>query len=182
MKKSLALIGSALFLSSLLEGGTVRLINDSAFKLRAVVRANDETFLGEMIVSAQNSSTWTDTFRGIPNTYAEQRSQTPYRVEWFCLDGSSFSTCSIVPTGGTVTSTNCDGAKQCRGKIRPEGEGYVQPAPPLPLPNQQQSGQESGQEGQQNQQQSPLERMPYPSPQQELGNPRDQYPGQYQEP
>lgn len=66
MKKILALIGSTLFLSTMLEGGTVRLINDSPFKLRAVVRANDQTFLGEMIVSAQNSSTWTDTFRALP--------------------------------------------------------------------------------------------------------------------
>ncbi len=179
MRKALALLSSAILFSAMLEGGTVRLINDSPFKLRAVVRANDESFLGEMIISAQSSSTWTDNFRGIPNTYTEQRSQTPYRVEWFCLDGSSFSMCPIVPTGGTVTSSNCDGSKQCRGKIRPEGEGYVQPAPPLPNPNQQQPGQ---QEQQYQQQQSPLERMPYPSPQQELENPRDQYPDQYQEP
>jgi hypothetical protein len=177
MRKWVAFLGYALLLSSILEGGTVHLINDSPYKLRSVVRANDGSFLGEMIISAQDSATWTDTFRGIPNTYAQQRSQTPYRVEWYCLDGSSFSICASVPTGNTVTSTNCDGAKECRGKIRPEGQGYIQPAPPMPMPNQQQQGQQQGGE-----QQQPIQPMPYPSPQQELENPRDQYPEDYQGP
>ena len=61
---------NALFLVALamLDAGTVRLYNDTPYKLRAVIRANDNTFLGEMVISAMNTSTWTDGFNGLPGS------------------------------------------------------------------------------------------------------------------
>lgn len=178
MKKSpLTILGWTLLLFGIapsLEGGTIRLINDSSYKLRAVVRANDETFLGEMIIAPQNTDEWTDMFMGIPNTYAEQRSRTPYRVEWYCLDGSSFSYCTVVPTGMYVAATNCDGARQCRGKERPEGQRYIEPSPPMTAPSQPGQGTQYLE--------PPPQPMPYPSPQDEFQNPTDQLPDQYIEP
>ncbi len=166
-----------------LQAGTVRLTNNSPFRLRAVVRANDNTFLGEQIIGAQNNSTWDDGFQGLPGSLESQRSQTPYNVEWFCLDGSSFSLCTGVATGTTVTSTMCSGARQCRGKNRQQQPG-VQPAPPIPVPvnpnQQQQYGQpqqpqqqQQGYYGQPPQQPPP----PYPAPQREYQAPDYQSPG-----
>ena len=146
---------SVLFLAgfSLLEGGTVRLYNDTPYKLRAVIRANDNTFLGEMVISAMNTSTWTDGFNGLPGSLGAIRSQTPYRVLWYCLDGSSFSTCNMVVTGNSIAASNCEGARQCRSKnLRENDKGNIEPAPPLPVPippDQQQQSQQQYQQGQQ---------------------------------
>lgn len=177
MKRFLA---SALILAATLEAGTVYLVNDSPYKLRAVVRANDNTFLGEMIINAQNNGQWNDGFNGLPGSLENVRTQTPYRVLWYCLDGSAFSICSYVATGTSVSATYCDGAKQCRGKTRPEGappEPGPQPAPQMPLPGQQQPGQQPGQQYYQQPGQQPGQPPPpYTYPQPELQNPPDQYP------
>jgi hypothetical protein len=118
-----------------LEAGTIRLINDSPYKLRAVIRARDNSYLGEVVVNPQSQNSWNDGFQGLPGSLENVRSQTPYRVLWYCLDGSSFSTCATVSTGTTVTSTYCQGARQCRSKELKQGEGgNVEPASPLPIP------------------------------------------------
>lgn len=123
------------FLCSVLEGGTIRLVNDSPYKLRVVIRANDNSFLGEMVIAPMNTSTWTDGFNGLPGSLNAVRSQTPYRVLWYCLDGSSFSTCNMVVTGNSIAASNCDGARQCRSKeLKENQQGGVEPAPPLPIP------------------------------------------------
>jgi hypothetical protein len=91
--------------------GAVRLVNDSAYKLRAVVRAADGTYLGEVIVMPQQTMQWNDYWGGVG--YYNQ-SQTPYTVAWFCVDGGDFSVCNNVPSGATVTAFGCDGTRSCR--------------------------------------------------------------------
>ena len=100
---------------------SVRLINDSPNQLRAVIRGADGSYLGEMVINPQNSSTWTDTYGqsgsfGQGNAYEERstRSQTPYTVIWRCLDGGDYSICTNVSTGGTVTAQGCDGNRYCK--------------------------------------------------------------------
>lgn len=91
--------------------GAVRLSNDSPYKLRAVIRAADGTYLGEVIVVSQKSMQWNDYWGGI-GYYSN--SQTPYTVVWYCVDGGDFSVCNNVNSGATVTAYSCDGARQCK--------------------------------------------------------------------
>jgi hypothetical protein len=120
-----------------LEAGSVRLVNDSPYKLRVVIRANDGTFLGEMVIAPQSTSGWTDGYAGLPGGADATRSQTPYTVLWYCLEGDPFSMCNPVPTASTVTAMTCDGARQCRPQKQKQPEGEpVQPAPPVLVPQQ----------------------------------------------
>jgi hypothetical protein len=111
-----------------LMAGTVRLANDSAFQLRAVIRAADGTYLGEMLVSPQQTMQWNDYWGGV-GVY--NLSRTPYVVTWYCTKGGDFSVCEGVPTGGTVTAMTCAGARQCQPK-QPENR------PPLYGPSTEQ--------------------------------------------
>ncbi len=115
-----------------LHAGTVRLFNDSPFRLRGVVRGSDGTLLGEYIINSQTSSTWSDTWDGYSPPANPSRSQTPYTVLWYCLDGAPFSTANYINTGGTATAMGGDGAKQCRGKNLQQEAPNSQQAPPLP--------------------------------------------------
>ena len=102
-------------------GASVRLINDSPYVLRAVVRGSDGALLGEMVVNAQHVQTWSGTnaqrgYYGKGNVYQEQpnRAQTPFAVSWYCMDGSDFSVCSGLSTGSTATALSCLGTRQCK--------------------------------------------------------------------
>lgn len=133
----------ALFLLFCLMGtayaGTVRLINTSPYDLRAVIRGSDGSFLGEVLVKAQRETVWTDTYGQFgtymgPNAQMDQawRSQTPYTVLWYCLDGGDYGVCDTVATGGLVLSQGCAGTRQCKARQKekypsvPRGD-YLQP-------------------------------------------------------
>ena len=117
--KSIGLI-LVIFWISLLQAGSVRLFNNSNFDLRAVVRGSDSSYLGEIVVRAQNTATWTDSYsyaggyRG-PNAQTESayRSKTPYVVNWYCMDGNDFAVCDTVSTGAVVSSLSCSGPRVC---------------------------------------------------------------------
>jgi len=126
--------------------GTVRLINNSPYDLRAVIRGGDGSFLSEVVIKSQKETVWTDTY-GNYGTYGganaevnqNYRSRTPYTVLWYCLDGGDYAVCDIVATGAVVTSQSCMGRRTCnperREKYPPEPEGnylYEEPThPPL---------------------------------------------------
>jgi hypothetical protein len=109
MYKTLFFLG----LASQMWAGAVRLVNDTSYKLRAVVRAADGTYLGEVIVMPQQTMQWNDYWGGI-GYYSN--SQTPYTVVWFCVDGGDFSVCNNVPSGATITAFGCGGLRQCKPK------------------------------------------------------------------
>lgn len=100
--------------------GSVRLYNDSPYKLRAVIRAADGTFLGEMIVLPGSFHTWSDSYTSFGSSgqdYTQpDRSQTPYTVQWSCTDGEFFAACSEVSPGAAITASGCDGPKYCKPK------------------------------------------------------------------
>ncbi len=103
--------------------GSVRLINDSPHKLRAVIRGNDGTNLGELMVEPDAATTWNDQYARTGefqkgNIYQNQpyRSQTPYTVLWYCEDGNDFSFYEYVNTGNTVTAKGGAGTRQCKLK------------------------------------------------------------------
>lgn len=101
--------------------GSVKLINNSAYRLRAVIRGNDGTFLGELTLNSQQTTTWTDDYgiMGRDNqggNYVGQfyRSQTPYTVSWYCMDGGDYALCDGIPTGGAVAALSCNGTRICK--------------------------------------------------------------------
>jgi len=121
--------------------GAVRLVNDSAYKLRAVIRAADGTYLGEALVMPQKTTQWNDYWGGIG--YYNQ-SQTPYTVVWFCLDGGGFSVCNNVPSGATVTAHSCDGTRACRPQKKKKGPPSSQSSPTEEYLENQELQQEAG--------------------------------------
>lgn len=97
--------------------GSVRLSNNTAYKLRAMIRAADGTYLGEVVVMPQQNMQWNDYWGGIG--YYNQ-SQTPYTVIWFCVEGGDFSVCDNVSSGSTITAYGCPGTRSCPPKKNQE--------------------------------------------------------------
>jgi hypothetical protein len=138
-----------LFCPYLLFAGTVRLINNAPYDLRGVIRGSDGSYLGEVIVKSQRETVWTDAYSqfgmyGGSNASQNQssRSQTPYTVLWYCLDGGSYAVCDTVSTGAVVTSQGCAGARMCKPQnktpyppAQPEGQ-YLHKDPNAPPLNQ----------------------------------------------
>jgi hypothetical protein len=113
---------SLIIASSALFAGSVHMINDSPYQLRAVVRGADGTYLGEMIIQSQGTSTWSDnTYGRVPMDEWGQtdRAATPYTVLWYCTSGENYSINTIVATGATVTAQNGEGTRICRPKKKP---------------------------------------------------------------
>ncbi len=109
--------------------GSVHLLNDSPYTLRAVIRGADGSYLGEMIIQTGNMHTWSDMNgqMGAPPMDSNSRSQTPYTVMWYCLSGDDYSINTIVATGATVTAQGGEGARICKpqqqaipGQLHPE--------------------------------------------------------------
>ena len=118
--------------------GSVKLVNDSQYKLRAIVRGADGSYLGEMIINAGSYGAWTDTYGPAGQYNNSSRSQTPYTVMWSCIEGTPFSTTAMVPTGGMVTALGGEGARTCKSPSKIPG---VEPPPTyLPPPPEQPPG------------------------------------------
>lgn len=111
---------------SQVEAGTVRLFNDSSYKLRAVIRGADGSYLGEVVITPQSSNTWTDSVQHYgqeeANSYQRNvtRSQTPYTIIWYCMDGSDFSFSDNIGTGAFTQAQQGTGKKSCGGNKAPE--------------------------------------------------------------
>lgn len=115
-------LGLFLFFALNLQAGSVVLVNDTAYKLRAVIRSSGNDYLGEVLVNPQQVMSWND-YTGSYN-YPNQ-SQTPYTVAWFCNndEGTPFAVCTGVGTGFTVYASTCSGTQACKPKKQ-------QPYPP----------------------------------------------------
>ncbi len=108
-----------LFFASLLfseaSAGSIKLLNDSAYQLRARIQSADGSYLGEMVLGSNETASWNGSSGEI--SYYGQ-SQTPYRVNWYCLGGedSIFSVNESVNSGSTVTAMGGTGARSCPPK------------------------------------------------------------------
>jgi hypothetical protein len=117
-----------LLLASSLHAGSVRLFNNSTFDLRAVIRGSDGSYLGEVVIRAQNTANWTDSYSYAggyqgPNAQVESgyRSKTPYVVIWYCMDGKDYAVCDTVSTGAVVMALGCPGARTCKPPPKKSG-------------------------------------------------------------
>jgi hypothetical protein len=147
-RRWLFVVLSCVFFPYFLFAGSVRLVNNSPYALRAVIRGGDGSFLGEVIVKSQRETVWTDSY-GNYGTYGgadgrtnqNYRSKTPYTVLWYCLSGADYGVCDTIGSGAMVTSQSCLGARMCKPskkeKYPPEPEGhYLQEEPTTPPLNQ----------------------------------------------
>lgn len=121
------------FSAAVLSANSLRLYNDSPYKLRAVVRGADGSYLGEMLVLPESFNTWTDSYSQFGplgghsgTTPGAVRSQTPYTVQWYCLDGSDYSICKNLATASVVLAESCDGARLCKPEPPKQNAGSVE--------------------------------------------------------
>lgn len=117
MKKTLL----ALFLLCFQYGfaGSMRLVNDSSYDLRAIIRGNGGEMLATVNVLSGQKVDWDENY--IPDQQIEDPSQlrpmnreqqgytqTPYSVTWLILDsGEPYSTCTYVSSGSYVSAKGC---------------------------------------------------------------------------
>lgn len=121
--------------------GSLKLYNDSPYKLRAVIRAGDGTYVGEMIILPEHFNTWSDAYPsfgpgGQNFSMQPYRSQTPYTVQWFCLDGGQFGVCQDVATGAAVLASGCEGPRYCKPQKKKKKTPYGPSEDDEQLPNQ----------------------------------------------
>ncbi|NDD58258.1 MAG: hypothetical protein EBZ47_03265 [Chlamydiae bacterium] len=141
-KKYLLIAAFFISFSSWCEAGSVRLFNDSSFRLRAVIRGADGSYQGEMVVNPQTSSIWSDSLQryGYTDDYNNRfksRSVTPYTIIWYCMDGSDFSFSDNVASGAYVQAQHGTGKKSCSASkskeiFKPGEEENLSPAPSTP--------------------------------------------------
>ncbi len=117
----------ALLLPNLLMATSVYLMNDSSYPLRAVIRANDGTYLGEMVLNPQTTSTWSDGGRPSAGLERYPSTRTPYMVTWYCMEGSIFSVFQSAPTGGTASALAGSGTKACKPKKKKQNSQETNP-------------------------------------------------------
>lgn len=134
---------------SLLSAGSLRLLNDSPFQLRAVILAADGSYMGESTLGPQDFTNWTDasSYLGIPGqSMTPSTPYTPYSVIWYCPDGGEYGINTNQATGATVTAQSSSGPRICKVPPPPAGGGVQAPNQPYnfyapaPLPNQGNSG------------------------------------------
>ena len=111
------LLGSSLSLHA----GSIRLKNNSKHELRVIVEGSDGSHLGEVLIKAQDSLNWSDTYGNRSSNRPARKplqqsdsSKTPYTVFWYCMDGELYSSCSGVAVGSLVMSNACPGPKTCK--------------------------------------------------------------------
>ncbi len=98
-----------LFSFTTLFAGSVRIMNDSPFPLRAEVIAADGSSGGKLLINSQQQVTWQDSYSG-----ANVWSQTPYTVIFTCKDGKQFGVLSGVQQGATISALSSSGDRYCQ--------------------------------------------------------------------
>jgi hypothetical protein len=91
---------------------SISLFNDSQYTLKAVIYDATGTLLGEFILNPRDAVEWSDDDENF-GTEIQNASQTPYSVDWSCMRGDPFGTCTDVSAGAVVTAQGCSGAQQC---------------------------------------------------------------------
>lgn len=112
------------FVQNALFAGSIKLVNNSLYDLKAVISGNDNTSLGEVIVGKNSFVYWSDIpdeegYLGGPENINKNHpySYTPYRVLWLCMNGSEFALCEVVHTGSTVNAKDCPGVQICKPSV-----------------------------------------------------------------
>ena len=93
-------------------GQSLMFLNDSPFKLDAVVINALGKVIGQLTVTPQQQITWyapsTQNWSGPP--------QAPYTVVWYCEDGTQYGIWPNATGGSMITAQNSIGPKICKFK------------------------------------------------------------------
>lgn len=106
-------------ISSVATAGTIRLFNDSPYKLRAVIRANDASYVGELTILPGYASSWSSESSffgpgGHAHMDAPNYTMTPFSVHWYCPDGGDFGVSDNIATGGAAVALGSTGVHYCK--------------------------------------------------------------------
>ncbi len=100
------------------DSGSVFLMNDSPFLLRASVQSAGGQFLGGIRLAPGEQKLWTSEFKPselrIPGT--PDVSLTPFTVIWRCEEGGFYSMCTQASPGALIRASACPGAHFCSPK------------------------------------------------------------------
>jgi hypothetical protein len=117
MKKILA--AACLLFQNVCFANSVSMFNDSIYTLKATIYDATGTLLGEFILTPRDAAEWSDNLMNF-GTETQDASQTPYVVNWLCMNGSSYGSCNNVAAGSVVTAQSCGGEQQCQGASQPK--------------------------------------------------------------
>jgi len=90
---------------------SVRMINDSPFKLRAIVLSATGVELGNAIIKPRTTHVWVTGQQGISNA---SDVATPYTVIFYCPDGKEYGLWTNVGQSQTVNAQGAEGPKICK--------------------------------------------------------------------
>jgi len=98
---------------------SLRLMNDSAFKLTAVILGADGTNLATVNLRPQETYQWfmnTDVFSSL-----NYQIITPYTVIWYCQEGGEFGVQGNIEQAATISAQGApDGNKVCKVNKTPK--------------------------------------------------------------
>jgi len=109
------LIGITLVLQNFAFANSLQLFNDSVYTLKAIVYDASGTVLGQFILNPRDATEWSGDQMNF-GTQFQDYSQTPYTVDWLCMGGSPYGTCTDVAAGAVVTAQGCGGVQQCQAQ------------------------------------------------------------------
>lgn len=112
MKRFWSILATLLLFAQWSFANSVNLVNDTIYTLRGQIYGADGTLLGEFVLNPRDATQWSDDDENF-GTEQAYNSQIPYTVNWYCLNGGDFGTCSNVASGAFVTAQSCMGAQQC---------------------------------------------------------------------
>jgi hypothetical protein len=113
MKKMGLLLATFLLFQTLTFANSVSMFNDSIYTLKAKIYNATGTLLGEFILNPRDAAEWSDDQMNF-GTQNQSASQTPYMVNWSCINGGSYGSCNNVAAGAVVTAQSCGGDQQCK--------------------------------------------------------------------
>lgn len=104
---------SLLWLEVAAYADSLTLINDSNLTLSAEILDANGTLLEQVVLDAQDTSTWSLDYEYFGYDAQPSNPQVPYSVNWYCLSGDLFGTCYDVPSDSSVNALSAQGAMQC---------------------------------------------------------------------
>jgi hypothetical protein len=136
---------------------SVKLYNDSAFELIAIIKSAQGQIIGQQTFAPGEQATW-DTNQittQLNVNYNASGSYTPFIVIWQCSNGGLYSSCASVSPGAIITANICSGPKYCKEKEK-EQKDNCPPCPNVssPLVQPQQNQNENQEQGSNNNQKS----------------------------
>jgi hypothetical protein len=101
------------FLQGVCFANSVNLFNDSIYTLTATLYDANSTVMGEFILNPRDATEWSDE-EGDFGTSSQYAYQTPYSVNWTCMAGGAYGSCTNVASGSVVTAQSCGGVQECQ--------------------------------------------------------------------